>query len=114
MSKSQSKCPECGGSGVVVLFTSRRRCKTCAAQNKQAVLDAAPPNMEYTFDSQGRIIQAVCSHPAGSVTTYTYYEPEPDEAWKDAGEKTKAWEQPPRIGPRKPAPLQGNQRSYWF
>jgi len=72
MSKSESKCPECGGRGVVVLLTSSR---PCAAQNKQTILDATPPNMQYTFDSQGRLIQAVCSHPAGAVATYTYDDP---------------------------------------
>jgi hypothetical protein len=114
MSKSKSKCPECGGSGVVVLLTSSRPCKICAAQNEQAVLDSAPPNMEYTFDSQGRLTQAVCSHPAGAVTTYTYYDLEPDGPGKDGREKSTAWEEPPRIGPSTPAPLDGDKRPYWW
>ena len=116
MSKSKSKCLECGGSGVVVLLTSSRPCKTCAARKKRrAMLNAAPSDMEYTYDSHGRLIRAVWSHPAAAVTTYTYYELEQDEAGNDGNEKATACDEPPRIGPSKPAPLEGDNRPFvWF
>jgi hypothetical protein len=110
MSKSKSKCPECGGSGVVVLLTSTRPCKTCAARKQQAHLDAARPDVKYTFDAQNRVIRAEYFHPREGATTYKYHEYGPEQS----GETTAAPE-PPRLGPEMPAPLEGDKRPFvWF
>jgi hypothetical protein len=69
-------CPECGGSGRVVLLTSSRPCSRCggeAASDAAGKAEAGMPGLRVRLrDERGR--PTIAEWPDGQVAAYSYYD----------------------------------------